>query len=274
MDDFADGSADQLVIRLRCANLFHAHCISQWLEVNRVCPLCRYAIPKEVDIEPSEIISENVEPPVHEANFEPQVPDQQQLANEVLVSTQESNFQASNLNNVHDNTDNLNANVNPNVNFSVNVESQDEGEATGLFQDNESVLEPNILVKHITDHLTEMLTTSNLVIRPDQRRTSALGLKCGRPFVLHPPAPMTAHLHPRKLQRCPRLLSLTGGEFVLFQFFGEITQNFKQIRSRRKMEFGRLAGEGKWLGTLLESAWVEAHHRRSWRVENGGTSAF
>ncbi|KAL6143308.1 hypothetical protein ACLB2K_054003 [Fragaria x ananassa] len=109
MDDFADGSADQLVIRLPCANLFHAHCISQWLEVNRVCPLCRYAITKEVDIEPSEIISENVEAPVHEANFEPQVPDKQQLANEVLVPTQESNFQASNLNNVHDNTDNLNA---------------------------------------------------------------------------------------------------------------------------------------------------------------------
>ncbi|KAL6228303.1 hypothetical protein ACLB2K_002254 [Fragaria x ananassa] len=50
----------------------------------------------------------------------------------------------------------------------------------------------------------------------------APALKCGRPSVLHPLAPATAHLHPRRLQQRPQPLSLPG-ESVLFQFSGKIT---------------------------------------------------
>ncbi|KAL6218373.1 hypothetical protein ACLB2K_011587 [Fragaria x ananassa] len=62
---------------------------------------------------------------------------------------------------------------------------------------------------------------------------------------------------PRRLQQRPRPLPLPG-ESILFRFSGEITQNFKQSRSRRKLEKNGLAGEGKWSGTLLESSGVEA----------------
>ncbi|KAL6214077.1 hypothetical protein ACLB2K_013515 [Fragaria x ananassa] len=65
--------------------------------------------------------------------------------------------------------------------------------------------------------------------RAVQERTSALGLKCGRLSVLH----RRARLHPSGLQQHPRPLSLPG-ESAEFQFSGEITQNFKSNRSRRK----------------------------------------
>ncbi|PRQ53710.1 putative transcription factor C2H2 family [Rosa chinensis] len=44
-DDFAEGSADQLVTPLPCAHCYHADCFIMWLEVNHLCPLCRYAMP-------------------------------------------------------------------------------------------------------------------------------------------------------------------------------------------------------------------------------------
>ncbi|KAL6129411.1 hypothetical protein ACLB2K_072761 [Fragaria x ananassa] len=44
--------------------------------------------------------------------------------------------------------------------------------------------------------------------RPAMKRMYALGLKCGRPFVLLRPAPTTARLHPSRHQRRPRPLSL------------------------------------------------------------------
>ncbi|KAL6129979.1 hypothetical protein ACLB2K_068361 [Fragaria x ananassa] len=47
-----------------------------------------------------------------------------------------------------------------------------------------------------------------------------------RTSVHHRPAPMTARLHPSGLQQRLRSLSLPG-ESAEFQFFGEITQNFK-----------------------------------------------
>ncbi|KAL6182654.1 hypothetical protein ACLB2K_044069 [Fragaria x ananassa] len=58
-----------------------------------------------------------------------------------------------------------------------------------------------------------------------------------------------------------------------FPVSGEITQNFKQSRSRKKLEKNGLAGEGKWSGTLLESSGVEARCRRRRRMENGRTDA-
>ncbi|KAL6143336.1 hypothetical protein ACLB2K_054031 [Fragaria x ananassa] len=107
----------------------------------------------------------------------------------------------------------------------------------------------------------------------DTKRTSALGLKYGRPFVLHPPAPVTARLHPRRLQQHLRPLSFPD-ESILFRFSDGITQNFKQSRSRRKLEKNRLAGEGKWSGTLLESCEVEVRRRRRRRMENEWTSTL
>ncbi|KAL6228104.1 hypothetical protein ACLB2K_002058 [Fragaria x ananassa] len=104
-------------------------------------------------------------------------------------------------------------------------------------------------------------------------RTSTLGLKYGRPSILHPPTPATARLHPKRLHQRPRPLSLLG-ESIHFQFSGKITQNFKQDQSRRKLEKNGLVGEGKWSGTLLDCSGVEARHRRRQRVKNRRTSAL
>ncbi|KAL6208811.1 hypothetical protein ACLB2K_019756 [Fragaria x ananassa] len=52
---------------------------------------------------------------------------------------------------------------------------------------------------------------------------------------------------------------------ILFEVLGDLAG---------KLEFGELAGEGKWSGTLLESARVEAHRRWRRTVANGGTSAL
>ncbi|KAL6207011.1 hypothetical protein ACLB2K_024256 [Fragaria x ananassa] len=106
--------------------------------------------------------------------------------------------------------------------------------------------------------------------REDEKRKSALGLKCGRPSVLHPPAPATARLHPRTLQQRPRPLSLLG-ESVLFQFPARLILFEVLGDLAGKLEKNGLAGEGKWSGTLLECSGVEARRCRRQRVENGRT---
>ncbi|CAN6339575.1 unnamed protein product [Urochloa humidicola] len=35
--------------KMPCAHAFHEHCIFGWLAVSRLCPLCRFALPAEVD---------------------------------------------------------------------------------------------------------------------------------------------------------------------------------------------------------------------------------
>ncbi|KAL6179975.1 hypothetical protein ACLB2K_046645 [Fragaria x ananassa] len=57
-------------------------------------------------------------------------------------------------------------------------------------------------------------------------RVCVCKIRSGRPSVLLRPAPAKACLYLKRLQQPPRPLSLTG-ESVLFQFSGEITQNFK-----------------------------------------------
>ncbi|CAN6335568.1 unnamed protein product [Urochloa humidicola] len=37
-----------------CAHAFHQHCIFGWLAVSRLCPLCRFALPAEVDSDADE----------------------------------------------------------------------------------------------------------------------------------------------------------------------------------------------------------------------------
>ncbi|KAL6146315.1 hypothetical protein ACLB2K_056996 [Fragaria x ananassa] len=103
-------------------------------------------------------------------------------------------------------------------------------------------------------------------------RTSARLLKCGRPSFRHRTAPARARLHPSGLQQLPRPLFIPdkSAEFqfparlTLFEVLGDLAE---------KLEFGGLAGEGKWSGKLLESAGVEARPRRHRTVANGGKSA-
>ncbi|KAL6188791.1 hypothetical protein ACLB2K_040182 [Fragaria x ananassa] len=92
------------------------------------------------------------------------------------------------------------------------------------------------------------------LMRPDVERTSSLDLKCGRPSVLPPPVPATARLHHTRLQQRPRPLSLPG-ESVLFQFSGEITQNFKQSRSHWKTGKNRTRRGGKVVGDAAGVLW-------------------
>ncbi|KAL6130576.1 hypothetical protein ACLB2K_068955 [Fragaria x ananassa] len=83
------------------------------------------------------------------------------------------------------------------------------------------------------------------IYREDEKRTSALGLKCGRPSLLHPPAPATARLHPRRLQQRPRPLSLPG-ESVFFQFSGEIDFWVISLENWKKTDSpGRESGRGR-----------------------------
>ncbi|KAL6140281.1 hypothetical protein ACLB2K_058581 [Fragaria x ananassa] len=98
-------------------------------------------------------------------------------------------------------------------------------------------------------------------------------LKVQRSFVLHPSAPATKGLHPRRLQQRPQPFSLPG-ESVFFQFSDEITQNFKQSRSRRKAGKNGLARKGKWSGTLLESFGVEARCRRFTTSKSASSDPF
>ncbi|KAM5581779.1 hypothetical protein ABKV19_010821 [Rosa sericea] len=46
--------ADQLMItRMPCAHHYHTHCIVRWLEINHMCPLCRFPMPTVEAAEPS-----------------------------------------------------------------------------------------------------------------------------------------------------------------------------------------------------------------------------
>ncbi|KAL6125700.1 hypothetical protein ACLB2K_073754 [Fragaria x ananassa] len=69
--------------------------------------------------------------------------------------------------------------------------------------------------------------------RPDQRRTSAPALKCGRPSVRHRTTPARTCLHLSRLQQRPRPLSLTG-ESAEFQFSGQ-KNGIRQTRRRWKV---------------------------------------
>lgn len=48
MVNFAD-EPDKLVAELECSNkhIFHAECLSAWVEKNDICPLCREKIPEK-----------------------------------------------------------------------------------------------------------------------------------------------------------------------------------------------------------------------------------
>ena len=48
MVNFAD-EPEKLVAELNCSNkhIFHAECLSQWVEKNDICPLCREKIPEK-----------------------------------------------------------------------------------------------------------------------------------------------------------------------------------------------------------------------------------
>ncbi|KAL6180631.1 hypothetical protein ACLB2K_047292 [Fragaria x ananassa] len=57
-------------------------------------------------------------------------------------------------------------------------------------------------------------------------------------------------------------------------FLARSSKTSNKIDLAGKLEFGGLAGERKWSGTLLESARVEVRRRRRRPVANGGTSAL
>ncbi|XP_004298444.1 PREDICTED: uncharacterized protein LOC101309444 [Fragaria vesca subsp. vesca] len=46
LDDFEQ----QPFTRLPCTHPFHVHCIVQCLEINHLCPICRYAMPTEEEV--------------------------------------------------------------------------------------------------------------------------------------------------------------------------------------------------------------------------------
>ncbi|KAL6181517.1 hypothetical protein ACLB2K_048172 [Fragaria x ananassa] len=94
---------------------------------------------------------------------------------------------------------------------------------------------------------------------PDQRRTSALALKCGRPSIRHCTALARARLHPSSvLDHFP---SPTNSSFP-----AKSPKTSNKVDLSGKLEFDGLAGDGKWSGKLLESAGVETRPRR-WRTE-------
>jgi hypothetical protein len=48
MEVFGEG---ERLRRMPCAHAFHEGCISDWLRVSRLCPLCRFALPSQQDDE-------------------------------------------------------------------------------------------------------------------------------------------------------------------------------------------------------------------------------
>ncbi|KAL6144546.1 hypothetical protein ACLB2K_055238 [Fragaria x ananassa] len=83
---------------------------------------------------------------------------------------------------------------------------------------------------------------------------SAQPLKCGCPSVHHRMAPARVRLHPSGLQQRPRPLFLPV-ESAEFQYSDEITQNFKQNRSRRKTGIRRTRRGRKVIGDAAGGRW-------------------
>ncbi|KAL6228189.1 hypothetical protein ACLB2K_002143 [Fragaria x ananassa] len=129
----------------------------------------------------------------------------------------------------------------------------------------------NVVGKHALV-LTMVARARALSFRPDVKRTVRTRLKV-RTSVRSPPSSAGDGASPPQKTPAASPTTFPPRRVHSFRFSGEITQNFKQNRSRRKLEKNGLAGEGKWSGTLLESSGVQACWRRRRRVENGRTSS-
>uniref|UniRef100_A0A0D3HI27 RING-type domain-containing protein n=1 Tax=Oryza barthii TaxID=65489 RepID=A0A0D3HI27_9ORYZ len=43
--------SDKLMRKMPCCHAFHESCIFEWLQVSRLCPLCRFALPTQAEAE-------------------------------------------------------------------------------------------------------------------------------------------------------------------------------------------------------------------------------
>ncbi|KAL6143084.1 hypothetical protein ACLB2K_053780 [Fragaria x ananassa] len=113
-------------------------------------------------------------------------------------------------------------------------------------------------------------------MRSGRPHSAALGLKCGCPSADVPSFSTVRRGRPRAFtledssslpDHFPSPASLFFSSFparsTLFEVLGDLAE---------KLEKNGLAGEGKWLGTLVESSGVEARRRRRRRVKNRWTS--
>ncbi|RLN30238.1 hypothetical protein C2845_PM05G05920 [Panicum miliaceum] len=64
-------AAGDTVRTLPCSHGFHGHCILRWLAASRLCPLCRFAMPAEVEPEADDEDDEEGESDDDYATFEP-----------------------------------------------------------------------------------------------------------------------------------------------------------------------------------------------------------
>ncbi|XP_004299175.1 PREDICTED: uncharacterized protein LOC101298420 [Fragaria vesca subsp. vesca] len=47
VEDIEEGIDRSQLVRLPCSHLYHGDCLSKWLPMSALCPLCRYALPVE-----------------------------------------------------------------------------------------------------------------------------------------------------------------------------------------------------------------------------------